>query len=556
MLTFRMDETNFADGDRDGIRIATGTGLKVDFDEFADDSDTLGLWHLHDGGCQGEGTGLEDESSGGHDFTNHGAEAVEDGYRFVRADGDYMDAAYPDQPERSQITMEGWVRDVGEFRGDANSWRQQIVVLFLDSGPGDNFVSLRAHLRPDPTSSFLRIIERVGATNWGLTPWSGQEVDDLLMSPDPWHFAIILDAPNTFRLFINGVQRAQDSSGIVAFPSGDQTLRFGKSYPGGTTYKLSAVLDEIRLSDSVRYAAGFTPARLLASGTSTSPTFDAVRLQADWTDLVRTQTIPPGCDTTWQVRAADETDAGGDPQALWQPYSGDPPALPDGRHFQWRATLSASEDHLASPTIESVDALASEAGYNLYHASGPGPESLDYDEPWARVGPNVTEAETDALALETVHWFGIRPADAGGRESPTAQDEVRLETGADGEREPDRPAGALAASAVALPLGAARLRWLYRVGHGGVVPQTFRIFGDGGTGTIDYETPLDEVPWREGQSWYAWTSDPLTPGVEHQLAARAVTAGGVWDEQPAIARVTPDATPPAEVDALEAETTP
>jgi hypothetical protein len=164
--------------------------------------------------------------------------------------------------------------------------------------------------------------------------------------------------------------------------------------------------------------------------------------------------------------------------------------------------------------------------------------------------------QTDALAVETVHWFGIRPVDADGRESPIAQGEVRLEIDAQGEQEPDRPAGVLAAAATPLPLGAARLQWRYRVGLGGVLPQTFRVFGDGGTGTIDYETPLGEVPWREGQAWYAWTSDPLAPGVEHQLAVRAVTAGEVWDEQPAVARITPDAAPPGEVDILEAETAP
>ncbi len=554
MLTFRMDETNFADGDRDGIRIATGTGLKVDFDEFADDGDTLGLWHLHDGGCQGEGTGLEDESSGGHAFTNHGAASIEDGYRFVRADNDWMEADYAAQPARSALTFECWVRDFQQVP-QAGWASRQVLQYWLDD---DNKIGVDAIRRvPDPTCrSRIQARLYIGSVLVGHAKWQGEDADALLASGESWHVAAVLDAPNSLRLFVNGIERASDTTGIVALPAGDYSLLLGRYSPSLGGCDIDAILDEVRLSSSARYASDFSIHRMYASGTFTSPTFDAVRLQADWTDLVRTQTVPPGCDTAWQVRAADETDAGGDPQAVWQSYSGDPPALPDGRHFQWRATLSASEDRLASPTIESVDALASEAGYNLYHASGPGPESLDYDEPWARVGPSVTEAETDALAVETVHWFGIRPVDAGGRESPTVQDEVRLETSADGEREPDRPAGALAATATPLPLGAARLQWRYRVGLGGVLPQTFRVFGDGGTGTIDYETPLDEVPWREGQSWYAWTSDPLTPGVEHQLAARAVTAGGVWDEQPAIARVTPDATPPAEVDALEAETTP
>ncbi|MCX5672312.1 MAG: hypothetical protein NTU94_13425, partial [Planctomycetota bacterium] len=139
-------------------------------------------------------------------------------------------------------------------------------------------------------------------------------------------------------------------------------------------------------------------------------------------------------------------------------------------------------------------------------------------------------------------------------EIPVAQGEARLELDTQGEPVPDRPAGALAAVARATVLGTARLQWCYRVGRHGAVPQTFRIFGDGGTGVINYTAPLGDVPCRQGQNWYTWTSGQLEAGAEHQLAVRAVTAGGVWDEQPAVARVTPDATPPASVDALEAET--
>jgi len=547
MLTFRMDETNFADGDRAGVRIVADTGLKVDFDEFADDDDTLGLWHLHDGACQGEGTGLEDESGNGHDLTNHGGEGVEGGYRFVRADIDWAQATFVSQPARSQVTLDIWVRD----------W----------ANPDQTYGFLASFARSDYWVHCLRVYAKawdatgtayIRAENFagGTATWSGAEVYDLLQSGSPWHLAVVLDSPNSLRLFVNGVLRAEDTTNIAQLAAGNYTLLLGGHYDHDGTCSLSAVLDEVRLSGVARYASGFTPHRLLASGVYTGLTFDGVRIKAEWTDLARTQAVPPGCETTWDVRADDETDVNGNPQAVWQPYLGAPAALPDGRYFQWRATLEADADRLASPTVEAVEAVASEAGYNLYHATGVGPESLDYDEPWAQVGPSVTDIETDALAFENVHWFGIRPADPNGRESPVAQDEVRLETGAQGEQEPDRPAGALASVAVPLALGAARLRWRYRIGHNGVLPQAFRIFGDGGTGTIDYETPLDEVPWCEGQAWYAWTSDPLTPDVEHQLAVRAVTAGAVWDEQPAVARVTPDAVPPGQVDALEAEVTP
>jgi len=553
MLTFRMDETNFAEGDRDGIRIATGAGLKADFDEFAADGDTLGLWHLHDGGCQGEGTGLEDASGGGHDLTNDGAESVENGYRFVRADSDELDVAYVGDPGHQLLTLECWMRDFEWARfvwnyGDLVHWGKD----------NDNFLYVLIIIHPVVSAlSGFRVYQKVAGVYRVDLPWINIDAYNLLTGPDPIHVAAVLDstAPRV-SLYVNGVKRAETAVGLLAMPAGDHELTIG-SHPNPLENKdYGGVIDEVCLSAAARYTQDFTPERLLPSGTFISLTFDAVRVAADWADLIRTQSVPQGCDTDWHVRAADETDAGGAPQAVWQPYSGDPPTLPDGRYFQWRASLEADSNHLTSPTIESVEALASEAGYNLYHASGSGPECLDYDEPWGRVGPSVTEVQTDALTVETVHWLGIRPVDADGRESPIAQGEVRLEIDAQGEQEPDRPAGALAATATPLPLGAARLQWRYRVGLGGVLPQTFRVFGDGGTGTIDYETPLDEVPWREGQSWYAWTSDPLTPGVEHQLAARAVTAGGVWDEQPAIARVTPDATPPAEVDALEAETAP
>jgi hypothetical protein len=279
---------------------------------------------------------------------------------------------------------------------------------------------------------------------------------------------------------------------------------------------------------------------------------DAVRIQADWLDLLSEQQVPEGCAISWDVRAADETDAFGHPQALWQPYVGDPATLPDGRYFQWRSTLAASTDRFASPALASVEAIASEAGYDLYRGSGSGPESIDYAQAFARAGPGVREVQTEPLEAGTVHWFGIRPVDARGIESPITQSEARIELDVSGARVPDRPAGVLALEARAMPLGVVRLAWRYRPGITGVVPEAFRIFGDGG-GTIDYGSPLGEVSFETGRVAYAATVEGLASGIEHQLAVRAVTQGEVWDEQPATARVTPDADAPGEVAALVAE---
>ncbi|MFO8014795.1 MAG: hypothetical protein R6X20_15985 [Phycisphaerae bacterium] len=545
MLTFRMDETNFEAGSRDGVRIVEGPGLAVDFDEFAPDADTLGLWHLHDGACAGEGTGLDDASGSGHDLDNQGAESVQAGYRFVGADRDYMETGLAGQPERPAVTLEAWVRDWLTPVGDTG----QVAILWRDA---DHRLDLSALRAPDPADSYIRARLRVAGAWVGHAMWHGVEADALLAGTDPWHVAAGLESPGRLTLYVNGTARAEDDSDIQPLPAGDYTLTLG-TYLNHSTWPLSAVLDEVRLSAAARYAAAFEPHRLLAAGTYTGLTFDAVRLAADWTDLAPSCTVPPGCILAWQVRAADETDVAGDPQALWQSYDGDPATLPDGRYFQWRATLSADDERLASPTVASVEALASEAGYNLFLAGGDGPGAIDYADPCRRVGPGVQEVATDPLAAGAVHWFGIRPVDTDGRESPITQSEVRLELDADGAAVPDRPASPLALHAEPLPAGEVLLRWRYRVGYAGLAPDVFRVFGDGGTGTIDYETPLGEMPYDAGRVWHVWTGDPLAPGVVHQLAVRAVAAGEVWDEPPAVVQATPDAAPPGAVDALSAE---
>jgi hypothetical protein len=195
----------------------------------------------------------------------------------------------------------------------------------------------------------------------------------------------------------------------------------------------------------------------------------------------------------------------------------------------------------------------SEHGYNLYHATGPSPDALDYAQPWAHVGPGATQVETGALDAATVHWFAIRSVDAQGREMPTAQDEIRLELDDQSRRVSDRPGGVLAPSARPLPHGAVRLAWRYRVGLTGVVPRVFRIFSDGGGGLVNYGTPLGEVPYRNDLSAYAWTSGLLAGGVAQQLAVRAIAVGDIWDDQPAVVSVLPDAAAPASVNALGAE---
>jgi hypothetical protein len=544
MITQRIDATNYDACAHQGVRIVPGTGFKADFVEPAADQATLGLWHLHNGGCAGEGTGTEDASGGGNPLINHGAAAGECGYAFVRTEADYMDVTFQGQPVRSQMTVEAWVHTWGLLRGDGG----YVAQYRRDAGA---YLALWAFRGATPSDSFIRAV-LCAQTQTCNANWSGAGADAILASGQPWHIAGVLDTPGVLRLFVNGELRASLSA-VPSLPAGNWTLYLGR-FVDTRIYDLSGVIDEVRLSSAARYAATFSAARFEVSGTCTSPTLDCDRTGSVWSDFISAHVLPDGTGLAWEVRAADSSDSGG-PLTEWQPYDGDPTSLPRGRYFQWRATLSSSPDRFASPTLQSIDALASETGYNIYHATGNGPESLDYGEPWAQVGPGVAQLATGPLDAAAVHWFSVRPVDGREVESPIAQGELRLELDGQGQPVPDRPAGVLALGARPLPGGCARVTWSYRVGNGGVLPQVFRIFGNGGSGDINYATPLGEAAYRPSESFYCWMSGPLADGVEHQLAVRAITADGTWDEQPAISLVTPDLTVPGEVENLNAEVT-
>ncbi|MCX5648751.1 MAG: hypothetical protein NTX40_06615, partial [Planctomycetota bacterium] len=196
MLVFRMDEQNFGEGERDGARIVTGQGLKVDFDEFAPDSQALGFWHLHDGACQGEGTGLADASGAGHDLTNHGAESVEAGYRFAGA-GQYLEGAFAGQPARAALTLECWVRAWATAMGTVGAPGEYRIA------GANSLLLLRALRHATPASSYI-----LGTYYDGTlynAQWTGAAADAVLAGAAPWHVAVAMANGSPVRLFVNGV---------------------------------------------------------------------------------------------------------------------------------------------------------------------------------------------------------------------------------------------------------------------------------------------------------------------------------------------------------------
>ena len=220
----------------------------------------------------------------GPTFTNYGAESIEDGYRFIWDDRDYMQADLGAQADPlTTLTLQCWVRDWGSPDGVTDYF----VSLFRQDDPGGTRLCLYAKVVEEPSSqSRIAAAWTVAGVTVGYLTWYGTDVYDLLSGSDPWHIAVVMDNLTIFRLFVDGVQRYFDTTGLLALPAANYSLKLG-GYPNATWGDASLVLDEVRLSKAARYDENFTPVRYWAGDILKQDT-DLVRLVSRDSALVRT----------------------------------------------------------------------------------------------------------------------------------------------------------------------------------------------------------------------------------------------------------------------------
>jgi hypothetical protein len=77
--------------------------------------------------------------------------------------------------------------------------------------------------------------------------------------------------------------------------------------------------------------------------------------------------------------------------------------------------------------------------------------------------------------------------------------------------------------------GRLSLRWTYTREGEQVEPQSFRLYHDGGSGSVDYDTVIATVPYRRGRFHYRFESAPFADGTRVRWAVRAVSATGAED---------------------------
>jgi len=151
-------------------------------------------------------------------------------------------------------------------------------------------------------------------------------------------------------------------------------------------------------------------------------------------------------------------------------------------------------------------------------------------------------------APSTTYFYELVAVGAGGVEAvANAQDRqiVRVVTGADGQVGSPMPASPRSLRVAALSGGRLRVSWQYVPGS--TPAATFRIYSDGGTGTVDWQTPVGQVAVRlssAGEGSYAWTSQAFAHGTTVKFGVRAATSAGVEDDNTTVAMGQADAVGP------------
>jgi hypothetical protein len=520
MLSFLMNADNFGSylggGTGDGAR-AAGSGVELGLAEYSGDGQTLALWHLHE-------QTWNDASGHGRTLTPSGAVLTADGAGLAVADNACAFNEATNFQGLGEVTVEAWVAfaSLPEVSDSYAILSQDTNLRFSLANFGVFYLQL--------VSLQAGSVSKAAKFYFDGEPEIGR-----------WYHVVgTWKRGGALKVYVDGV--AGSLTGALAnadFASSNATMWIGPM----PEHFFDGQIDEVRLSSVVRYTTNFTPRRRAASGTFASPALDAGRTGAQWLSLEMQSQIPATSSLALSARAADSLDGGGQVVGPWLALGA---TWPRGRYLQWRAALGRTTDpaNPETPTLESVTAVASEAGYNLYHGVGEAASAIDYEAPLARLGPGLVSCQEAGLAAPAVHWFGVRSLNTWGSESKTVDAEVRLELDAQGARIPPRPASVESLTAAGVGGGGVQLQWLALAEMGEAPPREFRIYSNGGNGAVNFAAPLGSVDYQSGQRVYQWTSAAMSQGLTVRFVVRAETAAGGVDASPAQVDVLIDALSP------------
>ena len=189
-------------------------------------------------------------------------------------------------------------------------------------------------------------------------------------------------------------------------------------------------------------------------------------------------------------------------------------------------------------------------GYRVYRGEA-SRSNIDYAAPVAVIDPTAVEADLAGLghADGSRTFYALRAVSATGKEDRNRDVVASLSLDGDGEQYGRPPTSPTHVFAEAIAGAKVRLRWSWTAAAGDAMPDTFAIYGDGGEGSVDFDTPIDTLACDGGRE-YEWTSDALTDGRAYRFAVRSQASDGREDDVAEIVTAVADATAPPQLSDL------
>lgn len=196
---------------------------------------------------EGIGSTLEDKTSNNNDGMLMGG-MFANGLKFDGVN-DYVNI--PDNPTldiTEDITLEAWIK-INSFSTSAG---YHMYIIGKDSA-GQRSYGIGVDLTWEQPKKPFVIMFHSGGSNkvaWGLNE---------LVVNQWYHIAGVFDySANQLKLYVNGVYQTTQSDSSTVYP-GSADLRIGgRQYAGHECY-FNGIIDEVRISNNVRYSSSFTP---------------------------------------------------------------------------------------------------------------------------------------------------------------------------------------------------------------------------------------------------------------------------------------------------------
>ena len=156
--------------------------------------------------------------------------------------------------------------------------------------------------------------------------------------------------------------------------------------------------------------------------------------------------------------------------------------------------------------------------------------NIDYDRIIAtgKSKGSLVLPTTVSHEANTDYYYSVRRASCSGKEEKGTLAIVRLSLDIDGKVRPARPNCVSSLCAQAVGDSKIRIGWWYWPIGQQVAPSHFAIYGDGGSGAIDYENVLGQVAYA-GMRFYSYTSSAGDNNKTYRFSVRSVGSDGSDD---------------------------